>query len=636
MGDKAELNYPRAWILGQDSPGKALGIDTEYAPNGDLLTFGFATCSASGAVEAPITPVSGPALSNTWLIGHSVMGDVDQLVKLGLAKPEWVDGSKTIDSLLVARMIDENRGKGQYELETLIRAYYEVAPWKEPTAKISKVDATKWPEDLRRERCRLDAWASVVLAESLARQVPTKLRTFTHRIAASLHRLSLAGACVNLEVFERMGAELYQQVEAGRHSLEQQARALGMETFTPTKDADIRELLYGKLKFPVTKTTKTTNKPAVDKFTIQKMDHPVVKTLIDFNKADKSYSMFFGRPGSKREPIKQMIQPYADGRLGGSAVPLGWLPFHVNPLGARTGRRNSERPNSQNWTKSVRNIIVSRFHGGLIGAFDYKSLEPFVLAWLAQDEKLYDYFKNKGGYISIGKEILRKDVERGTVDYVIVKSVFLATTYNQLPYTLANTMVDKLGMRLSNDWDTHVDMCGNLINRVLALFPGVKRYMQARRSEVERTGQVVSATGRVRHLPYPVENYGGGGWENRKAWKRAKKRVENQAINYPVQSFAADITGSALIDLEDALCANANLSRMEYHRRLLNKDFPVMPLIVNEVHDEITIDLPNDKHVDLIIDTMQEVKSLRRLVPSFDMDLAVDANISKAWGVAEG
>ena len=43
-------------------------------------------------------------------------------------------------------------------------------------------------------------------------------------------------------------------------------------------------------------------------------------------------------------------------------------------------------------------LIGSYIHlGGKIGAWDYKSLEPFCLSWLAKDARLYDAFKTGGG-----------------------------------------------------------------------------------------------------------------------------------------------------------------------------------------------------------------------------------------------
>lgn len=45
-----------------------------------------------------------------WIAGHSVAGDLTELVEAGLpVKEEWVRGDRALDSLLLARMKDERR-----------------------------------------------------------------------------------------------------------------------------------------------------------------------------------------------------------------------------------------------------------------------------------------------------------------------------------------------------------------------------------------------------------------------------------------------------------------------------------------------------------------------------------------------
>src|SRR5437660_7292360 len=102
-------------------------------------------------MQLPLT-ISARIRQAKWLVGHSLSGDIDQLVKLNLAKPEWIDGTRTLDSLLLARMVDENRSG--YDLETLLCSGHRVEPWKHQTEIYSKIDATKWPALLRQQRCK--------------------------------------------------------------------------------------------------------------------------------------------------------------------------------------------------------------------------------------------------------------------------------------------------------------------------------------------------------------------------------------------------------------------------------------------------------------------------------------------------
>lgn len=149
----------------------SIGFDTEYSPDSRLLTVGLSDLSRARAVETTesgwrkqIAPIIRKAEK---VSGHSVDGDLDYLVRLGLAKEKWLRGIDVRDSLLLARMVDENRGKGGYGLEPLMLSAFNFSEWKQPTADLLKKDpdASKWPVELRTERCRLDAWATLLLAD---------------------------------------------------------------------------------------------------------------------------------------------------------------------------------------------------------------------------------------------------------------------------------------------------------------------------------------------------------------------------------------------------------------------------------------------------------------------------------------
>jgi DNA polymerase I-like protein with 3'-5' exonuclease and polymerase domains len=137
-------------------------------------------------------------------------------------------------------------------------------------------------------------------------------------------------------------------------------------------------------------------------------------------------------------------------------------------------------------------------------------------------------------------------------------------------------------------------------------------------------GYVVSKIGQVRHLPHDGPDTPGFG------------RLVNQAINFPIQSLAAAVTGSALLDCEAAFCAEYDISLVEYHDRLMRKDWPLMPLITNEVHDNLVFDMPDrrrDFAVRLIKECMESAKTLKGLLPGFSAPLKVDTKLGPHWGM---
>lgn len=619
---EARLEYPFEAI----PVGNVLSVDTEYAPDKTLLTVGVADLEASASAEPSdeaafreVTEAIKTSPGGTVLVGHSLTGDLDYLVQLGVARESWVSGEKTQDSLLLARMQDENRGKGGYGLEILLTSSRNVEPWKYKTEAYDKADATTWPPDLRAERCRLDAWASAVVAEDAYCAVASEGQPIelTHRIAASLHRVELAGVYIDMPTILSMESELQQSRDYFKHKLTTKAHTLGMASFNPTNDTDIRDLLYKKLKLPVLKTTKKGGLAAVDKTTLkQHLDVPVVQDLLEFNKVDKALS-------TNIVGVLPRIVPVTDTR--------GWLPININPLGARTGRRSSERPNMQNWAANLRRMVVSRYPGGSILEFDYKSLEVFLLAFVAGDDKLYDYFANRGGYIAVAKDMWKTDVKKGSNEYRATKSVVLGTNYNMQTALMAENLW-LMGVKFSSDYETHEQETDRLRNAYLDMFPGLRPYMARQKQLVLKEQRVTTLTGRVRHLPNQGKRSPGVG------------RLINQGINFPIQGLAADVTGSGLVDCERVLCDLGGMSLLQYHYFVLSKGWTAehAPLAINEVHDNLVFDLPygpeSQKAKDVaaaLKDAMESVRTLRELVPGFTLPLRVDMKLGPHWGMED-
>ena len=151
--------------------GRAIGFDTEYDSGGALLTVGVADGERAVAYETTgrswKQDLSKVLKHANVIVGHSVPGDLDYLVRLGLAKDTWLRGLDLADSLLLARMYDENKGKGAYGLETLMLGVFNTDPWKAETEKLIKAtgNAADWTPEQRIARCRLDAWATRMLAK---------------------------------------------------------------------------------------------------------------------------------------------------------------------------------------------------------------------------------------------------------------------------------------------------------------------------------------------------------------------------------------------------------------------------------------------------------------------------------------
>lgn len=634
VGSRPALTWP---IDGIPAEGMDIvGIDTEWDAAGNILTVGAAGKTYAWAEEEAKAGfnISRKVVEQARVLcGHNLAQDVEKLASLDYpVKSRWLRGEDTLDSLLLSRMVDENVPRSGYSLENMLLGFVQVEPWKHRTEELLKRchDMGQVPPDLRQERCRLDAWAARVAAKYFLKQLRDKLPLvrFTHRVAASLSRMTLAGAFIDPAIYSALSAEFAGIMGEKSGQLSTVAKEHGLEGFSPTNDSHVRILLYEKLGLPVENTTET-GLPSVDKYTLQNLNHPVAELLRDFAKAEKLYST----------NIRGLLDLFVATPHIVDVGDMPLLPFRINPLGARTGRRSSSAPNSQNWAKKVRRMVRSRWPGGKIGAFDYNKLEVLVLGKLANEDFLLETFTRGNGYLDIAKHMWGYACQEGTSEYRSVKSIVLGVHYNmQVPYMAENLW--NLGVRFSADYEEHVAQTARLHAKYLRLIPRVVEYMARQEDRLRRSQQVESLTGRVRHLPTLRG-------DDR---SHTYRHLLNQAINFPVQSLASDITGAALIDVEEALLDKYDMSYFDYVEMLNEANKKVLTngngggiisteqwkcsVPFNEVHDELTFDLHPahiEEDTEIILEIMGKVPSLRRLVPDFDVPLSASVKKGVHW-----
>jgi DNA polymerase I-like protein with 3'-5' exonuclease and polymerase domains len=459
---------------------------------------------------------------------------------------------------------------------------------------------------------------------------------FTHRIAMSLHRVGLAGAAVDLKEFHKLGKAWTQEATRRRDAVVKYALRHGMKEFVPTNDNHIRELLYERLHYPVFATSKATSQPKVDKATLKRItdEHgssKFIEELLAFNSADKLAGTWYGRnDGKKRKKsVAELLVPIPE---GGGRDDIALLHFWIFSLRARTGRRASgggeegdpESRNSQNWPVVARRSIVSRWRKGKISINDFKSLEPVIVGWRAQDERFLSYFTGKGlGYIGIAKDFWGQEVVKDTPLYKGTKAMVLGLDYNMGTNKLAEDLWFKAKLRFSKDYKEHVRQTGRVRRRYLQFFSALHKYIRERIQEATDTQRVISPSGRVRHFPHH-------GPESEGFW-----HIKNAAVNQPIQSFASDITGSSIVDYEEALLKEHGLSYKEWHLALLQHpwDLPCSP-VFNEVHDELDLDMhpkTGKRDQEILVDCMRNVRTLKKIVPEFDLKLNVDVQEVDYW-----
>ena len=396
---------------------------------------------------------------------------------------------------------------------------------------------------------------------------------------------------------------------------------MNVEEFT-AKDAQLREYVYQGVGLEVENFTKGGLPSVSVKHLKEYKDDKKIQALLTFSKADKLQTTYCDSLATKFQRLKSGL----------------WMHVSINPLAAKTGRRSSSAPNMQNWPVSVRQIIISRFKGGSIADNDYSKLEPILGGWVANEPRLTDYFvKYPNGYIKIGEDFFKKSVVKSTKEYTAVKSLVLGITYNKKKWSLADDMWAQ-GAKLDSNYERHIDNVGDMLEKFLDMFPGMRDYHESQEADVLRDGFVLNALGQKRRLPLPPEPPRGEKGVYR-AWMKYKAHVINQAINYPIQSLAAYVTGCALVDMEKAFLSHWKFTYVDFQQALMQKKWPNMPLLCNEVHDDLVQDIPKGlekKTREITHEIMTKPPSLFAVLPELwdsNVKLSVDTNTGPCWGL---
>ncbi|MCI0553801.1 MAG: hypothetical protein L0287_22865, partial [Anaerolineae bacterium] len=256
--DVRRLTLPRInWPKDHLTTSKTIGFDAEFRHENNImkvtdLSIADDTCAVR---LGPEHQVKNLFESCRVLHGHVIGGDLTALSLFNVKREDWYRGENVLDSYICARLADENRGKGNYRVDSLLLAERNTPAWKHKTDDISVDDPTKWPDDLRHERVRLDAWAAtnnVRIWEPRA-EGPVELQT---RIAVTLERVKLAGAYVDMSVYKTWAEEVRKQHYKAQQELCHIAWRHGCKDFAPTKKTDLLTLLFNKLKLPMEELTK--------------------------------------------------------------------------------------------------------------------------------------------------------------------------------------------------------------------------------------------------------------------------------------------------------------------------------------------------------------------------------------------
>jgi len=372
-------------------------------------------------------------------------------------------------------------------------------------------------------------------------------------------------------------SSLIEEYELDIRRLEKEIYKLCGEEFNINSPQQLSEILYRKLKLPVTKKIKTGFSTDAGALKAIYDSSPIIKKILDWREKTKLKNTYI-------DVLPALIDPED-------------LRIHTtyNQLGTSTGRISSSEPNLQNipvrtdYGRQIRKAFIPGNGYDLILASDYSQIELRVLAHLSGDENLIDSFNRREDiHTRTASEIF--GVSYDDVDATLrrkVKAVNFGIIYGMTEYGLKS--------RLSISEEEAKEYIKKYFDR----YPGVKKYLKFLIDDAYKKGYTTTIFGRKRYLK-----------ELGSSNVRIRSLGERFAVNTPIQGSAADIMKLSTVILFNKLKLNNIVSNIILH-----------------VHDELVLELKErdlERIKRIVIESMENCVSLK-------VKLKVDIKTGKNW-----
>jgi DNA polymerase-1 len=426
-------------------------------------------------------------------------------------------------------------------------------------------------------RAGLEALAALACRRPLADALATEGldRLFTEielPLIPILARMEAVGVAVDLDALAVLDREFEAEIARLERAIYD---AVGHE-FTIGSPKQLGEVLFGELKLPKGRKTKTGY--STDAAVLEELVdvHPAIQPVLDWRIYTKLRSTYV-------EALPALIAD--DGRLHTT--------FHQAV--AATGRLSSSDPNLQNIPirtplgRRIRRAFVAGAPDLVLVAADYSQIELRVIAHVSGDEHLRAAFA-RGADIhrETAARVLRKAPEDVTPDErSMAKMVNFGLAYGMSDFGLSS----RAGISRAEAQE--------FINSYFAAYSGISYYMLHIKETARRQGYVTTLLGRKRQIP-----------ELNAGNPNLRAAGERMAINMPIQGTAADIVKIAMIRLDARLAAEG---------------FRARPLL--QVHDELLLEVPRDE-VDRLVPVLREVMEGAL---KLDVELTVDVKVGDDW-----
>ncbi|MDQ6878851.1 MAG: DNA polymerase I [Candidatus Dormibacteraeota bacterium] len=357
-------------------------------------------------------------------------------------------------------------------------------------------------------------------------------------LAGVLADMESEGVAIDVPYLKQMQDELGGQLAA----IEQEVEQVAGQKFNLGAPQQLAKVLFEDLRLPVGRRTKTGYSTDADTLETLRDKHPIIGLILEHRQLSKLKSTYV-------DALPQIVDPLS-GRVHTS----------FGQASTATGRLASSNPNLMNIPirtelgQRIRRAFKAGRPDHVMVSADYSQIELRIAAHLSGDPKLLSAFAaGQDIHTATAAAVFKIPIE--SVDpnqRRLAKVANFGSIYGQGEYGLSQ----QLGIT--------GDVAREFLVQYWSTYSRLKEYLDEVRRKAREEGFVVSATGRRRAIP-----------DLRSPNFQLRSAAERMAINFPMQSLAADIIKIAMVRLQREIEADHIEGRM-----------------LLQVHDELLFEVP--------------------------------------------
>ncbi|HVS48707.1 MAG TPA: DNA polymerase I [Candidatus Dormibacteraeota bacterium] len=392
-------------------------------------------------------------------------------------------------------------------------------------------------------------------------------------LAGVLADMESEGVAIDVPYLKEMQDELGAQMAAIESEVEQVAG----QKFNLNAPQQLAKVLFEDLRLQVGKRTKTGYSTDADTLEALRDKHPIIALILEYRQLSKLKSTYV-------DALPQLVDPMS-GRVHTS----------FGQASTATGRLSSSNPNLMNIPirtelgQRIRRAFKAGRPDHVMVSADYSQIELRIAAHLSGDPKLLGAFA-AGQDIHTATAAAVFGIPIESVDpnqRRLAKVANFGSIYGQGEYGLSQ----QLGIT--------GDVAREFLAQYWSTYSRLKEYLDEVRRKAREEGFVVSATGRRRAIP-----------DLRSPNFQLRSAAERMAINFPMQSLAADIIKIAMVRLQREIEADNIEGRM-----------------LLQVHDELLFEVPKSE-----VDQFAE-KVPRIMTGAYELEtgIEVETKVGPNW-----